>query len=309
MNDMPQSEPAGQEQMTSEAALASWGVGKGSTIEVKMRGRGGAPSKNPGSGRPAAAGGGATDGAGGGGGVGGVEAGNPAAASGSDSGAGIGGAGGGGSGEGGGGETIPVTEEPAAEDSAVEGTLPAGPADPEVAVTSSGPAPAEAVPAALAAEVSAVEEPNRGEILSRAGSALAGLLLGTNDSERAAEIVTLAEPPPWRGDIEESEQSEQSEQSSFTRFAKIVPIGAVHACDYVTDVMVVVSLFREGSTDLAAIGTGFITLSIIFSWIALFLILNSGMLELSPLLPFSLFCLRRSTCTSSSWAPSGRLVR
>ena len=62
--------------LEGEATLASWGVGKGSTIEVKMRGRGGAPSKNPGSGRPAAAGGGATDGAdgsdGGGGGVGGA---------------------------------------------------------------------------------------------------------------------------------------------------------------------------------------------------------------------------------------------
>ena len=75
-----------------------------------------------------------------------------------------------------------------------------------------------------------------------------------------------------------------SEQSSFTRFAKIVPIGAVHACDYVTDVMVVVSLFREGSTDLAAIGTGFITLSIIFSWIFLFLFLNNEGFKLSPLL-------------------------
>ena len=29
--------------LEGEAALASWGVGKGSTIEVKMRGRGGAP--------------------------------------------------------------------------------------------------------------------------------------------------------------------------------------------------------------------------------------------------------------------------
>ena len=121
-----------------------------------------------------------------------------------DSGAGIRGAGGGGSGEGGGGETIPVTEEPAAEDSAVEGTLPAGPTDPEVAVTSSGPAPAEAVPAALAAEVSAVEEPNRGAILSRAGSALAGLLLGTNDSERAADEQqsgpeSMTSEPFWDG--------------------------------------------------------------------------------------------------------------
>ena len=30
--------------LEGEAALASWGVGKGSTIEVKMRGRGGMPS-------------------------------------------------------------------------------------------------------------------------------------------------------------------------------------------------------------------------------------------------------------------------
>ena len=31
--------------LEGEAALASWGVGKGSTIEVKMRGRGGMPSR------------------------------------------------------------------------------------------------------------------------------------------------------------------------------------------------------------------------------------------------------------------------
>ena len=31
--------------LEGEAALASWGVGKGSTIEVKMRGRGGMPSQ------------------------------------------------------------------------------------------------------------------------------------------------------------------------------------------------------------------------------------------------------------------------
>ena len=48
-----------------EAALASWGVVKGSTIEVKMRGRGGT-GESPGSGKsPAAAGGGDADGAGG----------------------------------------------------------------------------------------------------------------------------------------------------------------------------------------------------------------------------------------------------
>ena len=32
--------------LEGEAALASWGVGKGSTIEVKMRGRGGMPSSS-----------------------------------------------------------------------------------------------------------------------------------------------------------------------------------------------------------------------------------------------------------------------
>ena len=51
------------------AALVSSGIEKGSTIEVKMRGRGGAPGDSPGSGKPAAAGGGAADGAGGSDGV------------------------------------------------------------------------------------------------------------------------------------------------------------------------------------------------------------------------------------------------
>ena len=51
--------------LEGEAALASWGVVKGSTIEVKMRGRGGT-GESPGSGKsPAAAGGGDADGAGG----------------------------------------------------------------------------------------------------------------------------------------------------------------------------------------------------------------------------------------------------
>ena len=66
--------------LEGEAALASWGVGKGSTIEVKMRGRGGAPGMSPDGGRlgprrPAAGGGGGAGGAGGsdgGGGVGGA---------------------------------------------------------------------------------------------------------------------------------------------------------------------------------------------------------------------------------------------
>ena len=76
--------------LEGEAALASWGVVKGSTIEVKMRGRGGT-GESPGSGKsPAAVRGGDADGAGGsddGGGVkGGVEgqdAGDAAAADGS----------------------------------------------------------------------------------------------------------------------------------------------------------------------------------------------------------------------------------
>ena len=91
--------------LEGEAVLASWGVGRGSTIEVKMRGRGGTPGGSPGSGKSAAAGGGAADGTsgsdGGGGvegvrGVGGAEVGNvaDAGAGGSDSGAGIGGVGG-----------------------------------------------------------------------------------------------------------------------------------------------------------------------------------------------------------------------
>ena len=64
-------------QLEGEAALSSWGIGKDSTIEVKMRGRGGAPGMSPNGGRlgprrPAAGGGGGTDGAGGSGGGGGV---------------------------------------------------------------------------------------------------------------------------------------------------------------------------------------------------------------------------------------------
>ena len=57
--------------LEGEAALASWGVGKDSIIEVKMRGRGGAvtPDGRPGSEKPA-----------GGGGVGGAEAGTTFAA-------------------------------------------------------------------------------------------------------------------------------------------------------------------------------------------------------------------------------------
>ena len=68
-------------QLEGEAALSSWGIGKDSTIEVKMRGRGGAPGMNPDGGRlgfrrPAAGGGVGIDGA-----------------SGSDGGDGVGGAG------------------------------------------------------------------------------------------------------------------------------------------------------------------------------------------------------------------------
>ena len=68
--------------LEGEATLSSWGIGKDSTIEVKMRGRGGAPGMSPDGGRlgprrPAAGGGGSTDGA-----------------SGSDGGGGVGGAGG-----------------------------------------------------------------------------------------------------------------------------------------------------------------------------------------------------------------------
>ena len=73
-------------QLEGEAALSSWGIGKDSTIEVKMRGRGGGPGMSSDGGRlgprrPAA---------GGGGGVG---------ASGSDGGDGVGGTGSGGSAE------------------------------------------------------------------------------------------------------------------------------------------------------------------------------------------------------------------
>ena len=72
--------------LEGEAALSSWGIEKDSTIEVKMRGRGGGPGTSSDGGRldprrPAA---------GGGSGVG---------ASGSDSGDGVGGTGGGGSAE------------------------------------------------------------------------------------------------------------------------------------------------------------------------------------------------------------------
>ena len=67
-------------QLEGEAALSSWGIVKDSTIEVKMRGRGGAPGMSPDGGRlgprrPAAGGGGGAGGAGGsdgGGGVGGA---------------------------------------------------------------------------------------------------------------------------------------------------------------------------------------------------------------------------------------------
>ena len=57
--------------LEGEAALANWGVGKDSIIEVKMRGRGGTgtPGESPGSGTPAPGGGGAADGAGGSDGV------------------------------------------------------------------------------------------------------------------------------------------------------------------------------------------------------------------------------------------------
>ena len=70
--------------LEGEAALSSWGVGKDTIIEVKMRGRGGAPGMDPDGGRlgSAAGGGVGTDGA-----------------SGSDSGDGVGGAGGGGNAE------------------------------------------------------------------------------------------------------------------------------------------------------------------------------------------------------------------
>ena len=72
--------------LEGEAALSSWGIEKDSTIEVKMRGRGGGPGTSSDGGRlhprrPAA---------GGGGGVG---------ASGSDGGDGVGGTGSGGSAE------------------------------------------------------------------------------------------------------------------------------------------------------------------------------------------------------------------
>ena len=75
-------------QLGGEAALSSWGIVKDSTIEVKMRGRGGAPGMSPDGGRlgpnpPAAGGGGGTGGAGGsdgGGGVGGAGGGRSAEA-------------------------------------------------------------------------------------------------------------------------------------------------------------------------------------------------------------------------------------
>ena len=73
--------------LEGEAALSSWGIEKDSAIEVKMRGRGGAPDTSSDGGglgtrRPAARGGGGT-----------------AGSSGSDSDDGVGGAGGGGSAE------------------------------------------------------------------------------------------------------------------------------------------------------------------------------------------------------------------
>jgi len=51
--------------LEGEAALSSWGVGKDTIIEVKMRGRGGAPGMDPDGGRlgSAAGGGVGTDGA------------------------------------------------------------------------------------------------------------------------------------------------------------------------------------------------------------------------------------------------------
>ena len=72
--------------LEGEAALSSWGIEKDSTIEVKMRGRGGGPGMSSDGGRlgprrPAAGGGGG------------------AGASGSDRGDGVGGVGGGGSSE------------------------------------------------------------------------------------------------------------------------------------------------------------------------------------------------------------------
>ena len=71
--------------LEGEAALSSWGVGKDTIIEVKMRGRGGAPGMDPDGGRLGSAAGGGGDGTDG--------------ASGSDSGDGVGGAGGGGNAE------------------------------------------------------------------------------------------------------------------------------------------------------------------------------------------------------------------
>ena len=73
--------------LEGEAALSSWGIEKDSTIEVKMRGRGGGPGASSDGGRlgprrPAAGGGVGTDGA-----------------SGGDGGNGVGGTGGGGSAE------------------------------------------------------------------------------------------------------------------------------------------------------------------------------------------------------------------
>ena len=70
----------GSKRLEGEAALSSWGIEKDSTIEVKMRGRGGAPGMSPdgerlGPRKPAAGGGGGAGGAGGsdgGGGVGGA---------------------------------------------------------------------------------------------------------------------------------------------------------------------------------------------------------------------------------------------
>ena len=110
--------------LEGEAALISWGVRKGSTVEVKMRGRGGMPvGENTCSGNPVAAGGDAADGAGGG--------------------ASTGGAGGGGSSEGGNEETtLPVTEGP----------VELGPTDPEVTLTAAE-APRAAMAVAVAMDV------------------------------------------------------------------------------------------------------------------------------------------------------------
>ena len=190
--------------LEGEAALASWGVGKGATIEVKMRGRGGMPvGENAGSGNPVAVGGGAADGAGGG--------------------AGIGGAGGGGSSEGGNEETtLPVTEGPVEVGPAV------GPTDPEVTLTA-----AEAARAAMAVAVAmdvaedahaAVEGQGGqgGRLWSGAALALSGLIWG-------AAVQPAPQQGPMPSEVAATEKVEATQLKVVPQLTTPWPPGALQA--------------------------------------------------------------------------------